>query len=59
MPKTKNTKESMNPPPTMTTIRPVLMLSSLVLLGIRGVEVAVDDVEASESVRFGSSLGIW
>jgi hypothetical protein len=43
----------------MTTIRPVLMLSSLVLLGIRGVEVAVDDVEASESVRFGSSLGIW
>lgn len=59
MPKTENSKERMNPPPTMTTIKPVLMLSSPVLLGMRRVDVAIDNIEASESVGFGSSLGMW
>jgi hypothetical protein len=59
MPKMDNTKERKTPPPTMTTIRLVLMLSSPVLLGIRGAEVAIDDVEMSESAGFGSVLGTW
>jgi hypothetical protein len=59
MPKKENTKERMNPPPTMTTIRPVLMLSSPVLLGVRRVDVAVGDIEVSENVLFGCSLGRW
>jgi hypothetical protein len=59
MPKKKNSKERMKPPPTMTTIRPVLMLSSPVLLGRRGVDVAIGDFEAFESGGFGSSLGMW
>jgi hypothetical protein len=58
MPKTENTKERMNPPPTMTTIKPVLMLSSPVLLGKRRLDGAIDNIEASESVVFGSSLGM-
>jgi hypothetical protein len=59
MPKKKNNRESMKPPPTMMTIKPVLMLSSPVLLGVRGVEVAGDDIKAPESVGFRSSLGMW
>jgi hypothetical protein len=59
MPKTKNTKERMNPPATMTMIKPVLMLSSPVLLGMRVVEMAVGGIEPSESVGFRSSLGMW